>query len=282
MAEVSDVAKVQTVVVQNRDGRIVTMDSMTYVGADNFSSDVIVAGSFIGAMPIRCWVRRVDPKGVIGHAAGTGRNMAGISGLWALEALDIPAAAAETFSCRISDGDDLYDNGRVGPLNGCACDLGIVKGMSVREAARLMLARRRRYPDIGQQNAVLQAGGDGNIVAMGSVSFITLANERDVICAGSHFGSASAAYSSRFVLRGVICNDAGGCKDNSGIAGLAVLDGKGIPGAAVAAESAEIGDGASTYHDGVVSALNEAARSLGIVDGMSAREAAGRMLARAL
>ena len=278
MTDVSEVSKAQSIVVQNLDGRIVTMDSMTYVDARNFSSDVIVAGSFIGAMPVRCWVRRVDPKGVIGHAAGEGRNLAGISGLWALEALGIPAAAADTFSCRISDGDDLYENGTIGHFNGCSRGLGISEGMSVKEAAHLMLGRRREFDEIHRQIEVLSTSNNGKIVALGSVSFITPANEGDVICAGSHFGSASAAYSSRFILRGVICNDAGKCKDDSGVTGLAVLDEKGIPGAAVSTESAEIGDGVSTYEDGVISVLNEAARNLGVVEGMTAKEAAQRML----
>ena len=110
------------------------------------------------------------------------------------------------------------------------------------------------------------------------MTFITTANTGDVICAGSHFGRTSAAYSSRFDLAGVMCSDAGRCKDDSGISGLAVLDVKGVPGGAVSTDSAMIGDGMSTYRDGVLSAVNEAARRIGICEGMRASEAAMLML----
>ena len=268
----------QKVVEQSFDGRILTMDSLTFVGARNYSSDVIVSGSFIGAMPIRYWVGRVQPKGVIGHAAGCGRNLAGISGLWALEAMDIPAAAAETFSCRISDGDDVYENGTVGFVNCVARDLGVLKGMPVKDAARVMLLRRRPLPEPIPEFKVLAQSKGAKIVAMVSVSFIDETNNGDVICAGSHFGRASAEYSSRFKLRGVLCNDAGRCKDDSGTSGLNLLNELGIPGAAVSAESAEIGDGVSTYEDGIISVLNDAARQLGVATGMAAAHAAKLML----
>jgi hypothetical protein len=145
-----------------------------------------------------------------------------------------------------------------------------------------MLERRRWIPDVYKPVEVAWESARGRVMAMGSVTFITPEHEGAVICAGSHFGRTSAAYSSRFRLRGVICNDAGRCKDDSGISGLAVCQEKGIPGAAVLTESAAIGDGMSTYRDGIVSALNDAARVLGIGDGMPAAEAARRMLERDL
>jgi hypothetical protein len=175
----------------------------------------------------------------------------------------------------------MYDNGVISHANDLARSLGVQPGTSVRDAAHRMLAWRRALPDVWRPVAVAHASPRGRVMAMGSVTFITPEHEGDVICAGSHFGRTSAAYSSRFKLRGVICNDAGRCKDDSGISGLAVCDAQGIPGAAVSAESARIGDGLSTFADGVVSALNEAARALGIHEGMPARAAALRMLDRA-
>jgi len=52
-------------------------------------------------------------------------------------------------------------------------------------------------------------------------------------------------------LAGVMCNDAGFCKDRSGVSGLKVLDEVNIPGAAVSVYTARIGDGFSTYSDGI-------------------------------
>jgi ribosomal protein L13E len=76
----------------------------------------------------------------------------------------------------------------------------------------------------------------------------------------------------------MIGNDAGMGKNNAGIAALKMCDEKGIPAAAVAAMSAKIGNGMSTYEQGKISVANEAARKLGISVGMSAREAADKML----
>jgi uncharacterized protein YunC (DUF1805 family) len=279
MAVIESVLATQEIVEQTLDGRIIVMDSITFADERNNSGDVLVGASFCGMLSIR-WPLRVDPKGVICHAAGPGRNAAGVNGLFALEALGIPGAAAETMSCRIADGRDMYENGIVGYLNDSARKLGIIEGMAIREAARRMLERRREIGDVHRPVEVAWQGAGGRVMAMGSVTFITTANAGDVICAGSHFGRTSAAYSSRFDLAGVICNDAGGCKDDSGTSGLAVLDGKGIPGAAVSTDSAMIGDGMSTYRDGVVSAINRAAGTAGVRVGMMASEAARLMLER--
>ena len=62
------------------------------------------------------------------------------------------------------------------------------------------------------------------------------------------------------------------------IAGLPMLQDAGIPAAAVGAMSARIGDGLSTYHDGVISALNALAHTRGVREGMRARDAAALML----
>jgi hypothetical protein len=277
MVKYEDVPKTQEIISQTLDGRIIVMDSITFSDERNNSADVLIGASFCGILSIR-WPLRVNPKGVICHEAGPGKNAAGINGLFALEALEIPGAVAETMSCRIADGLDMYENGIVSYFNDSSSKLGIKKGMSVSEAARRMQERQREIPDVLRPVEIVHQGEAGRIFSMGSVTFITSDNAGDVICAGSHFGRTSAAYSSRFNLAGVICNDAGFCLDNSGIDGLLVLEEKGIPGAAVSTDSAAIGDGMSTYHDGIISALNPSAEILKVVIGMPAREAALLML----
>jgi len=279
MLEIPEVPKTQEIVHQTMDGRILIMDSITFADERNNTGDVLVGASFCGILSIR-WPLRVDPKGVICHEAGPGLDLAGINGLWALEGKGIPGAAAATHSCRIADGRDMYENGIVAEVNDSGVKLGITAGMSVKEAARRMLERKRWIPEVHRPIEVAYESSWGRVMAMGSVTFITNENVGDVVCAGSHFGRTSAAYSSRFDLRGVMCSDAGRCKDDSGISGLPVLDEKGIPGAAVSTESARVGDGASTYADGVVSMMNDAAAAIGVVVGMSAREAARLMLER--
>ncbi len=64
-------------------------------------------------------------------------------------------------------------------------------------------------------------------------------------------------------------NDAG--IGAAGVGRLPALDERGIAAAAVAADSARIGDGRSTYFDGVVSRVNRTAERAGARPGMAAR-----------
>jgi hypothetical protein len=87
---------------------------------------------------------------------------------------------------------------------------------------------------------IVYDGPEGQVAAMASVSFATAEHAGQVICAGSHTGAVTGHYVAAydFAVAGVICNDAGVGKDQSGIAGLALLNKVGIPAASVAAMSA--------------------------------------------
>jgi hypothetical protein len=78
--------------------------------------------------------------------------------------------------------------------------------------------------------------------------------------------------------RGALLYDGGVARDRSGVSGLSVLDAAGIAAAAVGADSARIGDPASLWETGVVSACNLAAEARGVRIGQPAREAARAML----
>jgi hypothetical protein len=58
------------------------------------------------------------------------------------------------------------------------------------------------------------------------------------------------------------------------MAGLALTNDAGIAGATVDARLARMGDGMSTYDDGIVSAANALALSCGVTVGMTAKGAA--------
>ena len=277
MSNIKEVPSPQEIVIQNEYGRIIVMDSITFSDKRNNSGDVLVGASFCGILSIR-WPLRVNPKGVICHAAGPGLERAGENGLFALEAAKIPGATAETMSCRIADGQDMYNNGVVDRLNDSAHLLGVSSGMSIKEAAQRMLEYWPVLPEVYKPCVVAHESRHGKVMAMGSVTFIETEHRGRVVCAGSHFGQTSAAYSSRFDLAGVMCNDAGFCKDRSGVSGLKVLDEVNIPGAAVSVYTARIGDGFSTYSDGIISAYNLAARKVGISEGITAKVAAELML----
>ncbi|HEY50956.1 MAG TPA: hypothetical protein G4O20_04040 [Dehalococcoidia bacterium] len=126
---------------------------------------------------------------------------------------------------------------------------------------------------------VVKESGGFRIVIANSATSITEDNKNDIVVDGSHCGANIAT---DYVLpngaRGMIGNDAGIGLEDAGIASLKILEAQGIPAAAVAAMSAEIGVGQSTYDEGVISAANEVARKMGVAVGMTAKEAAAKML----
>ena len=64
--------------------------------------------------------------------------------------------------------------------------------------------------------------------------------------------------------KGSIANDAGIARNNTAIEGLALLAEKGVPCAAVDTMSARLGEGLSTWNDGIISAVNAPAAARGV------------------
>jgi len=57
-----------------------------------------------------------------------------------------------------------------------------------------------------------------------------------------------------------------------------LLGERGVPAAAVGTMSARLGEGSSTWNDGIISVVNQPAAARGIKVGMTAKEAARLML----
>lgn len=124
----------------------------------------------------------------------------------------------------------------------------------------------RTYPGV----TVLSCQSNGcRVVVMDSVSFLTRENQNDIVICGSHGGVPAAEYARRHAPRAIVFSDAGGGKDNAGVAGLALLDKEGIAAMAVSAASARIGDGRDIYANGIVSTANRCAGEKGIRKGMN-------------
>jgi hypothetical protein len=142
-----------------------------------------------------------------------------------------------------------------------------------------------KYQDKGgdtlthEVHQVVKQVGERRIVVANSATSLDENNQNDIVVDGSHCGGNIADYVVDAGAKGMIGNDAGIGLESVGVGSLVHLDEKGIPAAAVAAMSAEIGVGASTYEEGVISVANEAARKLGVTVGMSAKEAAEKMFA---
>ena len=212
-----------------------------------------------------------------------GKDGAGIAGLWYLEALGVPAAAADVFSAELGNGVDLYENGVVGTVNALAAAMGVESGHTVREASRRLL--EDDVPELEAREithrTIVHSTADGRaVVCTDSIAFgLPEDRGRNVLCTAGHTGRSSVPYLLEILPHGFICSDGGRGKNDSGIAGLKLVEEHGLAGAVVAAQSARMGDGLSTYYDGVISACNEGAQALGVREGQPAREAAHLLLA---
>ena len=125
---------------------------------------------------------------------------------------------------------------------------------------------------------VIKKSGNRKIVVADSAAGMDERSKGDVFVDGSHCGVNVGEMTINSGMGAMIGNDAGMGKNNAGIAALKMCDEHGIPAAAVAAMSAKIGSGMSTYEQGKISAANETAKKMGVRAGMSAREAADKLL----
>ncbi|MDP2065941.1 MAG: hypothetical protein Q8K38_08240 [Burkholderiaceae bacterium] len=102
-----------------------------------------------------------------------------------------------------------------------------------------------------------------------SITELTPLDAGCIAISGSHGGVSSArfALAARPLLS--VFNDAGIGKDGAGLAGLALLQARGLAACAVAHTSARIGDAASTLNDGIISHANAAALAMGVRPGLA-------------
>ncbi len=273
----------QTVVVDEERGRVVALDSAYHVDARNTGRDVVVSASYSGVLPAR-FVADRRPRAAIGLDCGIGPEGAGIAGLWFYEALGIPAAAADVATILLGDGVDVVEHGVVSRVNAVAAACGVHPGMPVREAALVLLRTDpgTRAPHEITNRTVVEEGPDGRaVVCADSIAFGTDADTgRNVLVTAGHTGRSAVPYLRSVRPWGFICSDGGRGRDDSGMAGLPIVEADGLAGATVDARTARMGDGLSTYQDGVISAANAPAVACGVAVGMPAREAAHLLLTR--
>src|SRR5881628_3531064 len=112
--------------------RIVVLDSVTQCQGRVQLGDVVVAGSFAGALSLGLALP-FGIRALIAHAAGVGKDEAGISALTAADGLGLPVAAVETMSARIGDGPSVHDEGVISHASAAARALGVEIGMRSEE-----------------------------------------------------------------------------------------------------------------------------------------------------
>lgn len=271
----------QAVVFESPRGRIVGLDSAYDTRPSNRGRDVVVNASYCGVLPAR-FVGEHHPRGVIGVDCAIGPDGAGIAGLWYLEALGVPAATADIASVTLGDGVDMYETAVISRVNAIAECCGVTPGMAVRDAARLLLdvEPASAAPSEITNREIMRIGPHGRaIVCTDSIAFgLPEDRGRNVLCTAGHTGRSAVPYLRHVAPWGFICSDGGRGKGGSGMAALAVVEADGLAGATVDARFARMGDGHSTYEDGVISAVNRHAARRGVRLGQPAREAALALL----
>lgn len=100
-----------------------------------------------------------------------------------------------------------------------------------------------------------------------SVTQVTPADAGALVVTGSHGGASVVPYALAVRAWLYVFNDAGVGKDGAGTAALQLLDEEGLAAAAVSHDSARIGEARDAWENGVVSAVNVAARTLGLRPG---------------
>ena len=263
-------------------GRVMAMDSAYDVLAGNRDLDVVVNASYCGVLPAR-FIAEQRPRGAIGVDCGVGPAGASIAGLWYLEALNIAAAVADVMTVRLGDGVDLYQQGIISFANQPARDGGVMVGMTVAQAAQCMLEfdpAARAASDVTNRT-VVDTGPDGRqVVCTDSIAFGLPEDVRNVLVTAGHTGRSAVPYLLKVRPFGFICSDGGKGREDGGIAGLEMVEKEGLAGATVDARGARMGEGLSSYHDGVISAVNALAAAAGVRVGMPAAQAAGLLVRR--
>lgn len=115
--------------------------------------------------------------------------------------------------------------------------------------------------------------GGRHVVLMDSISQVEPGDEGQIVVSGSHGGVSSGQYALRVPLAAVFFNDAGVGKDGAGTAALAMLEEVEVPAGTYGHDSARIGDARDAWAEGVLSHLNETARSAGLRVGIRLQDA---------
>ena len=249
------------------------VDSITHLDA-KAKGAVVVTGSHGGRYSGNVALAHAVRGGIF-HDAGVGLDGAGIAALDVMQKHGVAAAAVLSSTALIGSSEEMIGSGRIGHLNDAAVALGCSAGMTVAEAARLMTAAPVPSPIALPlaESRTLIVGEPRVVWALDSASLVVESDAGTVVVTGSHGqllgGDPATALRARAL--GAIFNDAGVAADAPG-GRLLALEASGIPAACVAAMSARIGDGRSTYFDGTLSRINEPAIKAGARVGMAARD----------
>ena len=254
---------------------IVVADSITRVEPD--SAGAVIVNASHGGVYAAYLAAKLRAAAAIFNDAGVGCDRAGIGGLDYLDEFGIAAATVGHDTARIGDGADMMASGVITHANGIAASLGVLPGQSCRAAATALQQARptHRAPPEALEGAFLLITDPPSVWAC-SICVTRPARAQGLdrsyrLAWRTAWWQARHRAQVRDVL-GALYNDAGIGKDAAGTSRLPALDARGIAAATVSSVSARIGDARSTYEDGIISRVNVRAASLGLREGISARE----------
>ena len=246
----------------------VLLDSITDVD-DTARGALVVSGSHGGLYPAML-ASRAGVRSVLFNDAGIGFNRAGVAGIEALTLVGMAGAAVDCQSARIGSAKDMMRFGIISFANRPAADLGVLVGMSVTDAGMVLCDASQPtgvLPGMDEARSEVRLdGADLDVLLVDSASLVTEADAGRVIIAGSHGaligGDPRRALKAK--ARFACFNDAGVGREKVGISRLPALEHQGIAAVTVSHETAVIGDARSSLKTGVISAVNEQARALGV------------------
>ena len=160
--------------------------------------------------------------------------------------------------------------------------LGCSVGDRVADCAARMTAADRHdipAPECAERRILVETEGGTQVWALDSASQVRSDDEGAILVTGSHGGLVGGVPEAALRVRALLAvfNDAGVGVDRAGIGRLDALAHRQIAAATVAAGSARIGDGLSTYQDGVVSFVNAPGQAAGGRPGQTTRESGRRL-----
>jgi hypothetical protein len=105
------------------------------------------------------------------------------------------------------------------------------------------------------------------VLLVPSAALVSEEEAGDIVVTSSHGGVSAGEYASQHPVRMAFFNDAGFGREDAGVAGIQLLQDRGIAAGAVAHTSARIGDPDDTWASGVISRLNQLALDAGLREG---------------
>jgi hypothetical protein len=249
-------------------------DSATKLDARHLGA-VVICGSHGGIYPA-CLAARAGVRAIILNDAGVGLDQAGIGSLGYAQALGMAAATCSHASARIGDAADMQRRGRISHANAIALSLGVQPGEPVTTAATKLAFATPWHgtpPPYQEARTILRhKPGAPRLICIDSASLVLPEDAGQIVITGSHGGMLGGRPELALQVDALaaLFNDAGIGIDDAGTSRLKALDTRHIAAATVAATTARIGDGRSTYHAGILSRVNPTAHAHGARIGMQA------------